>query len=61
MQHLKDTGMSYFSHLLRAWKIAGILIVHGVFPDIWQTKASSMIHNDTSTRKHLLKHLGVIK
>ena len=44
MQHLKDTGMNYFSHLFRAWKIAGILVVHGVFPGVWMTKASELLH-----------------
>jgi hypothetical protein len=29
---------------LRAWAIAGVLIVHSVFPNIWQHKASDMIN-----------------
>ena len=32
--------MTYFQHLCRAYKVAGILIVHGLFPNIWKTKAS---------------------
>jgi hypothetical protein len=43
MQHLNDIGMGYFQHLIRAWKIAGILIVHGLFPNIWQTKAGELM------------------
>jgi hypothetical protein len=43
MQHLKDVNMSYFEHLIRAWKIAGILIIHGLYPDIWKTKASEYL------------------
>lgn len=61
MQHLKDVGMSYFEHLMRAWKIAGVLIVHGLLPDLWKTRASEMLcqHNDSATYKHLMKHYGV--
>jgi hypothetical protein len=51
MSHLSDTGYGYFEHLLRAWKIAGVLLVHGLVPSIWKTKASEMIcvnnSNDT--------------
>ena len=40
MSHLHETGQSYLTHLLRAWKIAFTLLVHGLFPNIWKTKAS---------------------
>jgi hypothetical protein len=44
MTHLKDVNMSYVRHFIRAWAIAGVLIVHSVFPNIWQHKASDMIN-----------------
>lgn len=61
MQHLKDVGMSYVEHLLRAWKIAGILIIHGIYPDIWKTKASDLLCDTkhSPTYKNLMKHYGV--
>jgi hypothetical protein len=40
MSHLKEVNRSYLRHLYHAWKVAGILIVHGLFPNIWETKAS---------------------
>ena len=43
MSHLNDVEMTYFQHLSRASKIAFVLIVHGLFPNIWKTKASEMI------------------
>ena len=43
MSHLSETGYGYFEHLLRAWKVAGILLVHGLVPNIWKTKASELI------------------
>jgi len=47
--------MSYFGHLLRAWKWAFILIVHGLFPNIWKTKVSDEICGGNSkTRKYIL-------
>jgi Family of unknown function (DUF6356) len=42
--HLKDINMNYVEHFLRAWSIAFILIVHGIFPNIWKHKASDMIN-----------------
>ena len=57
MSHLHDTGYSYFQHLIRAWRLAFILLVHGVFPDIWKTKASDEMCKDSGTRKHLLKNM----
>jgi len=44
MSHLKEVDKTYLQHLLRAWNIAGILIIHGIFPDIWKTKASDILH-----------------
>jgi len=43
MRHLKDIGMGYFSHLYHAWRMAFILIVHGIYPIIWETKVSDEI------------------
>ena len=40
MNHLKEVNRSYIQHLYHAWKVAGILIVHGLFPNVWKTKAS---------------------
>ncbi len=44
MSHLKDVNMSYIKHLLRAYKVAVILLVHGLFPNIWKTKASDILN-----------------
>jgi hypothetical protein len=43
MNHLKDRGMTYFGHLTHAWITAIILIIHGVFPNLWPSKASERI------------------
>lgn len=43
MGHLKDVNMSYFAHLIRAFKWAFILMVHGLIPNIWKTKVSDEI------------------
>ena len=60
MSHLSDTGFIYFQHLTRAWKFSFILFVHGLFPEIWKTKASDEMCKDSSTRKYLLeKHYGI--
>ena len=49
-QHLKDTNISYTRHLLHAWRMSFILLVHGLIPSIWETKVSDEIldnHNKT--------------
>lgn len=43
MSHLKEVNMYYFQHLFRAYKIAFILMVHGLFPNVWKTKASELL------------------
>jgi len=43
-KHLVESGMDYFQHLLHTWKMIGILIVHGFFPWIWETKVSGIIN-----------------
>jgi hypothetical protein len=43
MSHLKEVNRTYFQHLYHAWKVAFILLVHGVFPNIWKTKASDIL------------------
>lgn len=35
--------MGYFKHLAHAWRMAFILIVHGFFPWVWETKVSDEI------------------
>lgn len=38
--------MTYWQHFKRAWTIAAVLLVHGVFPNIWKTKASDLLCKD---------------
>ncbi len=43
MSHLLEVKMTYFQHLIRAYKIAFVLIVHGLFPNVWKTKAHELL------------------
>ena len=43
MSHLKEVKYSYWTHLRRAWTIAGVLIVHGLFPEMWKTRATELL------------------
>lgn len=52
MDHLKETGKGYFEHLLGAWKVAFILLVHGLLPNVWRYKASDLLYKET-------KHSGI--
>ena len=42
IEHLEWIQESYLEHLWFAWSVAFVLIVHGIFPWIWQFKASEM-------------------
>lgn len=55
MSHLNDVGHTYIQHLLRAWRISFILFVHGLFPNIWKTKASDELCKSNGTRAYMLK------
>jgi hypothetical protein len=66
MSHLNEVGYGYFEHLYRAWKIAFVLVVHGLFPNVWKTKASDMLCKeklgDNATRAYMLKHMyGIVE
>jgi hypothetical protein len=43
VSHLQENNIGYFAHLKRAWRWAFILIVHGIFPEVWKTTVSSEI------------------
>lgn len=43
MTHLSDNNIGYFKHLYRAWRWALILLVHGIFPEIYKTTVSDEI------------------
>jgi hypothetical protein len=61
MSHLNETHQGYFAHLFRAWKIAFVLLVHGVLPNVWKTKASDILCKerlaDDASRKYLLESM----
>jgi len=63
--HLNEVGYGYFQHLYRAWKIAFILLIHGLFPNFWKTKASDELCKerlgDDATRAYLLKTMWSIE
>lgn len=42
IKHLEWVDESYLEHLWFAWRVAAVLIVHGLLPWIWQFKASEM-------------------
>jgi len=45
--HLEEVNKSYFKHLLGAWKVAFILLVHGLLPNVWRYKASDLLRKET--------------
>ena len=49
--HLESVQLSYWGHLFRAWSIALVLFVHGLFPNVWKQKASQMMNNIQHARE----------
>lgn len=48
MHHLEETELGYFVHLRRAWSIAFVLFIHGLFPSVWEYKASNMLKENNN-------------
>jgi len=42
-RHLQEQQMSYWQHLMFAWRMALVLIVHGLVPSVWTTYVSDHI------------------
>ncbi len=60
MTHLSDNNIGYFKHLIRAWRWSFILLVHGIFPEIWKTKVSDEIckkKDEDHFKKYLINGL----
>ncbi len=58
-RHLAETGMSYGSHMRRAWGIGGALVsagtacfIHGLFPSLFTDKATRTIIRLNEEVKH---------
>ena len=45
--HLEEVNKSYFEHLLGAWKVAAVLLIHGLLPNVWRNKASDMLRKES--------------
>ena len=45
--HLEEVDKTYFEHLFGAWKVAFILLVHGLLPNVWRYKASDLLRKET--------------
>jgi hypothetical protein len=45
--HLEEIDKTYLEHLVGAWKVAFILFVHGLLPNIWRYKASDLLYKET--------------
>ena len=43
IKHLEWIDEGYFEHMWFAFKVAGVLIVHGLMPWVWQFKATEMM------------------
>ena len=41
--HLNEINKTYFQHLVGAWRVAFILLVHGLLPNVWEDKASTVL------------------
>ena len=49
-EHLREQHMGYWQHLVGAWRMALVLLVHGVIPSVWTTWVSDRICADPPPR-----------
>ena len=42
-KHIQQHNITYTQHLLRCVKTSFVLLVHGIYPDIWTDKASKLL------------------
>lgn len=45
MSHLKENNIGYVKHLYRCLRWALILVIHGVYPNVFKTTVSDEICN----------------
>lgn len=50
-EHLRDVNMTYFQHLVFAWKCGLALLIHGLFPTVLKQYASDKLQNSDNTHK----------
>lgn len=54
MRHLDEVGENYFQHLRFTLVVSFVLIVHGLLPWIWETKATEMMERRGITRYRIV-------
>ena len=55
LKHLESIQETYFEHLWFAWKVAFVLIVHGLLPWVWAFKASDLMEMKEIERREKLR------
>ena len=55
IKHLEWIDESYLEHLWFAWSVGFVLIVHGLFPWMWQFKATEMMSKQEVKRQEKLR------
>ena len=55
IKHLKWIDEGYFEHMWFAFKVAGVLIVHGLMPWVWQFKATEMMQKKELQRQEKIR------
>lgn len=43
IKHLQEARETYWEHFCFAWSVAFVLMVHGLFPWMWEWKATEMM------------------
>ena len=43
LKHLQEAGETYFQHLLFAWSVGFVMLVHGLLPFVWEYRATEMM------------------
>lgn len=55
IEHLDWIQEGYWEHLRFAWAVGFVMIVHGLFPWVWQFKATEMIARKETQRNEKMR------
>jgi len=56
IKHLEWIQETYWEHLKFAWSVGFVMLVHGLFPWVWQFKATEMM-----TKRELIRNEKIRK
>ena len=55
IKHLEWIGETYWEHLRFAWSVGFVMMVHGLFPWVWEFRATEMMAKREMARNERIR------